>query len=173
MEHETEVTRTYLEMSAPDELLAATLSDPGLRLERVVDCPVSFYRFLYGEVGRHHHWVDRLEWSDEQVRSYLDSPDVGLWVLWLHGAPTGYFELRSQEGATEIAYFGLLPEFKGRGLGKHLLTAATQTAWGAGARRVWLHTCSLDDPAALPNYMQRGFRPFKQETYWVSLSQTG
>jgi GNAT superfamily N-acetyltransferase len=89
-------------------------------------------------------------------------------VLSCDGAPAGYFELRRcEDGSTEIAYFGLLPEFKGRGFGKHLLTLAAQTAWARGARRLWLHTCTLDDPAALPNYQKRGFRPFKQETYWV------
>jgi hypothetical protein len=33
------------------------------------------------------------------------------------------------------------------------------------AHRVWLHTCSLDHPAALPNYMKRGFTLFKTEEY--------
>ena len=163
-----EVVRTYLEMREPEELLPALVVDPRLRLDRVVDCPTSFFRYLYAEVGKNHHWVDRLVWTDEQVRGYLDSREVDLWVLSCEGAPAGYFELRRcEDGSTEIAYFGLLPEFKGRGFGKHLLTVAAQTAWAGGARRLWLHTCTLDDPAALPNYQRRGFRPFKQETYWV------
>jgi GNAT superfamily N-acetyltransferase len=163
-----EVVRTYLELNAPAELRPALVVNPRLRLDHVVDCPISFYRYLYAEVGKNHHWVDRLPWTDEEVRAYLDSPDVNLWVLSFEGAPAGYFELRRcEDGSTEIAYFGLLPEFKGRGFGKHLLTVAAQTAWAAGARRVWLHTCTLDDPAALPNYEKRGFSPFKQETYWV------
>jgi len=82
------------------------------------------------------------------------------------GSPAGYFELeRHSDGSVEVAYFGLLPEFIGRGLGKHLLTVAVETAWSLDARRVWLHTCTLDDPAALPNYQARGFRPFKEEVY--------
>jgi GNAT superfamily N-acetyltransferase len=82
--------------------------------------------------------------------------------------PAGYFELRKcEDGSTEIAYFGLLPAFLGRGLGKHLLTAATEQAWAEGANRVWLHTCTLDDPAALPNYLKRGFKPCKTEKYEV------
>ena len=67
----------------------------------------------------------------------------------------------------EIAYFGLLPEFLGKGLGKLLLTLAVTEAWDSGARRVWLHTCTLDDPAALPNYLRRGFRKFKEERYTI------
>lgn len=86
------------------------------------------------------------------------------------GETAGYFELRKcEDGSVEIAYFGLLPAFIGRGLGKHLLTCATEQAWAVGANRVWLHTCTLDDPAAKPNYLKRGFRPFKTEEYVVEM----
>lgn len=165
-----EVTRTYLEMAARHQLVAATSPDPRARVERVGGCPASLYRYLYAEVGRDYHWVDRLGWSDERIREHLASPDVGLSVLYVTGSPAGYFELeRHEDGSTEIAYFGLLPEFRRRGLGKYLLTVAVEQAWGRGATRVWLHTCSLDDPAAVPNYTARGFRPFKQETYWIEV----
>ena len=161
-----DVTRTYLELLRPDDLVAARSGDPRLRLERVAECPASFHRYLYVEVGRTYHWVDRLGWTDEQTRAYLATPGVSLWVLYLLGAPAGYFELkRDADGSVEIAYFGLLPEFTRRGLGKHLLTEAVEHAWAEGARRVWLHTCTLDDAAALPNYVARGFRPFKTEGY--------
>ncbi len=98
----------------------------------------------------------------------LASPAVSLWLLTVRAAPAGYFELEAtSDGSVEIAYFGLLPEFIGRGYGKHLLTEAVERAWSLGARRVWLHTCSLDDAAALPNYVSRGFRAFHEETYTV------
>jgi len=161
-----EVTRTYLELLKPGDLVAASSSDRRLRLERVEECPASFHRYLYAEVGRAYHWVDRRGWTDEQTLAYLASPAVALWVLYWAGAPAGYFELKHHDdGSVEIAYFGLLPEFTRRGFGKHLLTEAVKQAWADGARRVWLHTCTLDDPAALPNYLARGFRPFKTEGY--------
>ena len=161
-----EVTRTYLELLKPGDLVAAPSADARLRLERVEECPASFHRYLYAEVGRAFHWVDRLGWTDEETLAYLASPTVSLWVLYLSGAPAGYFELKRQEdGSVEIAYFGLLPEFTRRGFGKHLLTEAVTQAWAQGARRVWLHTCTLDDATALPNYVARGFRPFKTEGY--------
>jgi GNAT superfamily N-acetyltransferase len=137
-------------------------------VERAHACPPSFFRYLYAEVGRNYHWVDRLPWTDEQVASRLADPDVTLHVLYVRGSPAGYFELeRHDDGSCEIAYFGLLPEFLGRGLGKYLLSAAIEAAWSVGATRVWLHTCTLDDPAALPNYVRRGFVPFKKEVYWI------
>jgi GNAT superfamily N-acetyltransferase len=141
-----------------------------VRIERAIECPASFFRFLYTEVGRYYHWVDRLVWSDDQIRRHLARDAVSLWVMYSGGSPAGYFELeRHDDGSTEIAYFGLLSGFLGRGLGKHLLTEAATRAWSDGPTRVWLHTCTLDDPAALPNYLKRGFVPFKQETYQTTI----
>jgi ribosomal protein S18 acetylase RimI-like enzyme len=136
----------------------------------VSECPVSFFRYLYTEVGRAHHWTDRLGWSEETVRRHLDNPAISLWLLSWEGAPAGYFELRKEgDEAVEIAYFGLLPEYVGRGWGKFLLTEAVRTAWSLGPTRVWLHTCTLDHPAALPNYLRRGFRRVREEVYTAEI----
>jgi GNAT superfamily N-acetyltransferase len=165
-----QVVRTYLELSSPEALASAPRPDARARVERVGECPASFFRYLYVAVGGAYHWVDRLPWTDDDIRHYLSTPGVSLWVLYAAGAPAGYFELkRYEDGAVEIAYFGLLPEFIGRGLGKYLLTEAAREAWRQGAKRVWLHTCTLDGPAALPNYRARGFRPFKEEVYSIDL----
>ena len=69
----------------------------------------------------------------------------------------------------EIAYFGLRPEFFGRGIGKAMLTRAAEEAWSLGATRVWLHTCTLDSAHALPNYLARGFTEFRRETFTAVL----
>ncbi len=158
-------------MSAPEDLEPVHITDPRLRIDQAQACPASFYRYLYREVGRFYHWIDRLGWTDEEIRAHLANDAITLWVMYYDGAPAGYFELlRYEDGSTEIAYFGLLQEFLGRGLGKHLLSVAVESAWSRGANRVWLHTCTLDDPAAMPNYLKRGFKPFKQETYFTTIS---
>ena len=163
-----QVTRTYLEMHSPLELRPARSSDPAIRIERQRNCSIELFRHLYREVGRNYYWIDRLPWSDEEVARYLARPEFSLWLMTYAGETAGYFELNKEaNGSTEIAYFGLLPNFIGRGLGKHLLTCAVEQAWADGAKRVWLHTCTDDDPAALPNYRKRGFQPFKTETYFV------
>jgi GNAT superfamily N-acetyltransferase len=165
-----EVTRTYLEMRDPVHLQPARCDDPRIRLEQMHEYPAPFFRHLYVEVGRDYHWIDRLPWTDEDIVAHLSQSEISLWVMTDDGATAGYFELRRcEDGSVEIAYFGLLPGFLGRGLGKHLLTCATEQAWADGANRVWLHTCTLDDPAAMPNYLKRGFRPFKTEKYSVEL----
>ena len=166
-----EVTRTYLHLAHPEDLNPARVDDSRVRVECVAECPASFYRYLYSEVGRLYHWTDRLSWTDDEIRSHLARSEITLWVMTIEGAPAGYFELeRHPDGSIEIAYFGLIQEFLGRGLGKHLLTVAAEQAWADGANRVWLHTCTLDDKAAMPNYRRRGFTPFKQETYVTAIS---
>lgn len=164
----TSATRTYLEMTHPRTLRPGRAPDGSVRVEHRDPCDPDFWRYLYATVGEAYHWVDRLPWTDEQVRAYLADPAVSVWVLFVDDAVAGYFELRREEDASvEIAYFGLLPEFTGRGLGGYLLTEAVEHAWASGARRVWLHTCSLDHPNALPNYLDRGFTVFKTEEYAV------
>jgi GNAT superfamily N-acetyltransferase len=158
--------RTYLELRDIKDLQRAPRPDPSARVERVTGCPASFWRYLYTEVGRAYYWIDRLPWSDDEIRAYLAEPEVSLWLMTVGGAPAGYFELRRDRvGGTEIAYFGLLPEFTGRGLGGYLLTVAVEQAWSADTERIWLHTNTLDHPAALPNYLKRGFKAFHSETY--------
>jgi GNAT superfamily N-acetyltransferase len=165
----TKVVRTFLEMSSPDELRPASLVPPVPGIQRLERCTVPFFRFLYQQVGQAYHWTDRLAWSDEAVRGHLDTPEVSIWLMSWEDQAAGYFELREHaDKSVEIAYFGLLPDFIGRGWGKYLLTRAVQAAWELGANRVWLHTCTLDHPAALPNYLKRGFRSTRQEEYVLS-----
>jgi ribosomal protein S18 acetylase RimI-like enzyme len=163
-----QAVRTYLEMIDPSALDGAPSPGPDAVVERADDAPPALWRFLYTEVGREYHWVDRLGWTDDEIAAYLSDPALELWVLRAGGETAGYFELRKHpDGAVEIAYFGLLPAFVGRGLGKFLLTCAVERAWALGAARVWLHTSSLDHPSALSNYLSRGFSIWKQETYEV------
>lgn len=159
-------TWTYLEMTDPSELRPAGAPLAGTRTQRVADCPPALYRRLYREIGRAHRWVDRLEWTDAQIRDHLSGPRLAFYLLKVEDRAAGYFELeRTPDGAVELSYFGLLPEFHGRGLGKYLLTRAVEEAWALGAARVWLHTSSNDAPAALPNYLARGFAIFRTELH--------
>ena len=164
-----QAVRTFLQMTDPGELDAAGAPSPDIVVERVEACPPALWRRLYAEVGRDYHWVDRLDWTDEEITRYLADPALELWVVRAKGETAGYFELRRHDdGAVEIAYFGLLPAFTGQGIGKFMLTQAVERAWARGASRVWLHTSSLDHSSALSNYLARGFSIWKQETYEVT-----
>lgn len=161
-----EVVRTFLQMTSPSDHRRAEAPRAAVHIEQVRSCPASYYRYLYSEVGRRYHWLERLSWSDVELLAHLSQPAITLWVMYVEGAPAGFYELRGcEDSSVEVAYLGLLQEYLGRGLGKFLLSDAVDRAWELGALRVWLHTCTLDDPAALPNYLKRGFVPFKQETF--------
>jgi len=161
-----QVTTTYLELPSREAFRPAVSADPDLLVLPAREPLPAFYRFLYDAVGRDYAWFDRLDWSDERLLAHLARPSVTLLVLYANGTPAGYIELDAapddpEEGGAEIVYFGLIPHFHGRGLGKHLLSSGVAHAFDAGAERVWLHTCTLDGPHALANYQGRGFIPYK------------
>lgn len=164
-----EVVRTYLEMSHPTRLTGAAPLPVGATVRREA-CTTERYRRLYADVGRAHHWRDREAWSDAALAEYLANPGISVWVLRVDNVEAGYFELRAHDdGSGEIAVFGLTAPFHGRGLGRALLVRAVEEAWRLGPTRIWLHTCTLDHAAALPNYLARGFTPYRTERYTVDL----
>ena len=174
LERTVPAVRTYLEQRAPAAAAAAAATvawpEPGWRLARVEACPAAFYRFLYREVGRPWQWIDRLPWSDERIRAHVASPGLEIWLLTHHTVPAGFAELeRAADGSVEIVYFGLLPDFIGRRVGRPFLQAVVGHAWDGGASRVWVHTCTLDHPRALANYVAGGFQVVREEAYTARL----
>lgn len=155
---------TYIEMSAYEHFKPAYNPQPGVEVRRMDCADVSFYRFLYQSVGGDWRWRDRLELSDEALAAILCQPTNHVYVLYVEGAPAGYIELEQQGDHTEVAYFGLRKPYMGRGLGKHLLSYGIEKAWQLGTSRIWLHTCNLDSPRALDNYLKRGFRVYMTQT---------
>lgn len=152
----------YLEMHSPDALRPKTCDDPDFRVRETAVSQWQFNRFLYQWVGGDYRWTDKLAWTEAQWRAYVTDENLRTFVAYKGGSPAGYFELHKQPGDdVEIAYFGLTPEFIGLGYGGALLTEAIRSAWHWRARRVWVHTCTLDHPAALPNYRARGMTIYK------------
>jgi GNAT superfamily N-acetyltransferase len=168
----TTVTTSYLEVLDPGECRPSERAQPELEIKQArIPCP-ELNRFLYTAVGGHWYWIDRLSWTYERWLAYLSRPELETWVAYVQGTPAGYFELERQEGGNvELAYFGLLPQFVGKGIGGAVLTAAIQRAWAMGAVRVWVHTCTLDHPSALANYQKRGFRLYDEEVSEVELPE--
>jgi GNAT superfamily N-acetyltransferase len=164
-----EATRTYLELTTPGQFQSAYGHFPEIAIERVALPTPELYRHCYRTVGEAYHWRDRWDWTDAEIRAHLAQPEITLYVARCHGALAGWYELRRvpEDDSVEIAYFGLAPDAIGRGFGKHLLSCAVRDAWALEPARVWLHTCTLDHPHALPNYKNRGFVPYKTERYEV------
>lgn len=164
-----EVLVTELELTSPDQLRPTPPPPRAPDLVRAESPAPELSRFFYRAVGGDWYWLDRLDWTLAQWDEWVRLPGHALWTCWLDGAPVGYVELQTDApDSVEIAYFGLLPAYVGRGLGGWLLTQAVERAWDVpGTTRVWLHTCELDSPAALPNYRARGFVPCGTSVeYW-------
>jgi GNAT superfamily N-acetyltransferase len=161
---QTIATKTaYLQMHAPPGI-GAKAPIHGVAVERVERPSVEYYRFLYNSVGRDYHWIDRNRMPGDELRRIVEDERVEIYLLTVGGEPAGYAELdRRQEGEIELAYFGLFPAFVGRGLGKYFLNWAVERAWSHRPRRVWVHTCDLDHPAALPNYLKAGFVVYDEQ----------
>lgn len=158
------VTTYYLEMLS-SESLNSKEDSKGLA---VTECEIKQYqfnKFLYQFIGDQWLWEDKLSWSDKAWKDYVESDNLRTWVACFNGAIAGYFELFRQGNDVEIIYFGLAESFIGKGFGGYLLSKAILSAWGwSGTKRVWVHTCTLDHPSALQNYLARGMRLYKKET---------
>lgn len=167
-----EITTWHLELTSPEELRPSRNEVAELEIRQARVPSPELNRFLYTAVGGDWFWTDRLGWTCEEWLLYLDRPELETWVAYVAGTPAGYFELELQPGGcVEVLYFGLLPRFIGQGIGGRLLTRAVERAWETGAWRVWLHTCSLDGPAALSAYQARGFRIFAEEKSWREIPE--
>lgn len=158
-----DVTTWYLETLDPADLRAARPPDVDVRIVQAEIPSPELHRFLYTAVGGDWFWTERIHWDYERWRAWVERPELEVWVAYVAGTPAGYAELERQEGGNvEIVHFGLLTRFVGRGIGGHLLTWTIRHAWELGARRVWVHTCSMDGPHALANYRARGMRVFRE-----------
>ncbi|GAA3387031.1 GNAT family N-acetyltransferase [Cryptosporangium minutisporangium] len=163
-------TRTYLEMTSPDELV------PGRPVEDLTVTPIDdqpeLIKDLERRIGAPYGWKSANR-PDEEWVALLADPLRRRWAVRHRGEPVGLVELAPRadpgEGQSdteaEIVTFGLVPEAVGKGLGGYALTLALRLAWELhpGVRRVWLHTSSQDHPNALRNYQARGLRPYRTD----------
>ncbi len=154
---------TYLEMRKASHAFVPPPANLRMTLMRAERPTVHFYRYLYDTIGERYHWVDRRRLSDAALKEIIQAETVSIFVAYAHGVPAGFFEL-DERGAGEIwlAYFGIMPEFQGRGIGKWLLAEAIDEAFSRDPEVLRVETCTLDDPRALPLYQKMGFVPYER-----------
>ena len=153
---------THLEMTERPALPA----DPaGAWTLRRVDAPgLDWFRELYRRIGEELLWASRTRMSDAQLAAIIHSPAVELYALEHDGRDEGLLELDFHHaGQCEIVLFGVTPKLVGSGAGRWLMNRALEKAWSRPMTRVWLHTRSLDHPAALAFYQRSGFRAVRRQ----------
>lgn len=165
-----DITVYYLEMLSHSQRTVAAPRDD-LAVLQAKKPTVAFYRFLYNTVGQPYNWHSRGRLPDAELAALIQDPRNEVHVLYAGGTPAGFAELvQRTSDEIELIQFGLMPASIGKGLGKWLLQWAIDKAWSYSPRRFWLHTCTLDHPAALPNYLKGGFTVYKQEAKQVMLA---
>lgn len=161
-------TVTFLEMFASPGRAVAMPARRNMMLVRAQRPPVHYYRYLYEAVGKPWIWVNRRRMSDSSLASAIHQDGIEIYVLYVDGCPAGYAELDARNARNiELAYFGLVPEFTGAGLGAFFLSSAISIAWDKKPERLHVQTCTLDHPRALPLYQKAGFKPFGQTEAFV------
>ncbi|MBT8475607.1 MAG: GNAT family N-acetyltransferase [Alphaproteobacteria bacterium] len=129
--------------------------------------PVWFFLSLYDAVGRDYAWEDAHSRDEDELQGWLSDPKVALFTLMAQGWPHGFFMLDGREAGTcDLAYFGMVPQAVGRGLGTWLLRTAILTAWDRPlVERLTVNTCTLDHPRALQTYQKNGFTPVRRQDF--------
>ena len=152
---------TYLEIR---ERPFMTVPDSPLTLKRIEVPQPEHYKELFRHIGAPWLWFSRLIMDDAHLASIIQHPKVELYaVVDEGGREVGMVELDFREPhECELAFIGLVPQLSGIGHGRWLLSEALQRGWRDDVRRVHVHTCSLDHPAALSAYRRAGFVPFKR-----------
>ena len=160
------VERNYLEINFLEDLKDTSDFNEKYSVNLVNPVDFQLNKFFYKNIGKNHHWVDRLVWTEKQWIDYVSNKDVKTYVLKISNDLAGYFELNlhSEKNEVEIAYLGLLEEYQNKKLGSYLLSNAIKNSFLNKPKRVWVHTCSLDHKNALNNYISRGMKIFKTET---------
>ena len=159
------IQRNYLEINSITELKDSKNSPEGYVVQLVQPSDFQINKFFYKNIGKKHHWVDRLAWSEKQWTEYISNKKIKTYVLKKNEDLAGYFELiiHDDKKEVEIAYFGILEEYQNKKLGSYLLAEAIKKSFINNTKRVWVHTCSLDHKNALSNYISRGMKIFKTE----------
>ena len=161
----TEIQRKFLEIKSIKDLLGTLPPNESCKINLIDPPDFQLNKFFYKQVGKNHHWLDRLLWSEKQWINYINNPNLKTYILFDKNNLAGYFEqiFDKKKNECEIAYFGILEEYIGKKLGGYLLSEAIKKSFKIGAKRVWVHTCSLDHRHALNNYLSRGMKIFKSE----------
>ena len=159
------VERNYLEIHSINELKESIKIYKDYSIKLLEPENFQLNKFFYKNVGKNHHWVDRLVWSDKEWIQYVSDKKVKTYILKYNYDLAGYFELilHRDKNEIEIEYLGLLEEYQNKNLRSFLLTVAIKNSFSEKVKRVWVHTCSLDHKNALNNYISRGMKIFKKE----------
>lgn len=125
---------------------------------------LAWYRDLWGRIGEPVLWYSRLGMSDAELASNVHDPRVEVYSARVDGRDEGLLELDFRvEGECELGFFGIVTSAIGKGVGGWLIDRAIEAAWSHPIARMWVHTCTLDQPGIVQFYERAGFTAYKRQ----------
>ena len=160
------IDRSYLEIKSIEDLIESNFHEHHCSVNLIKPDNFQINKFFYKNVGKKHQWKDRLVWSENEWIKYSSNPKVETHIMKVNNDLAGYYELilHFDLQEIEIAYLGLLEDYHNKKLGGYLLSNAIKKSFEKKIKRVWVHTCRLDNENALKNYLARGMKIYKKET---------
>jgi GNAT superfamily N-acetyltransferase len=157
---EVTVHVTRLEMVSPSSVAVPVPAGIRLAIMLAENMPLHLYRYLYEVIGKPHHWMLRRTQSDEVVSAIIKAEETRILLLYVDGCPAGFAEMHlNLPESVDLHYFGLVPDYQGRGLAKFFFSEVLAAAWSHNPQKLWLETNTLDSPRALQLYQRMGFAP--------------
>ena len=165
------VKRNFLELKNINDLIKKDKPEDNYSVEKT-EPDFQLNKFFYKQIGKKYRWTDRLIWTDLQWSNYVSNKNLETYVIKNGKDLVGYFELihHPEKNETELAYLGLFEAYFGKGVGGYALTTAILKSFEKKIKRMWVHTCTLDHPNAIKNYLARGMKIFKEENLNIRAS---
>ena len=165
------VKRNFLELKNINDLIKKDKPEDNYSVEKTKP-DFQLNKFFYKQIGKKYRWTDRLIWTDLQWSNYVSNKNLETYVIKNGEDLVGYFELiyHPEKNEIELAYLGLFEDYFGKGVGGYALTTAILKSFEKKIKRMWVHTCTLDHPNAIKNYLARGMKIFKEENLNIRAS---
>ena len=160
------VQRFFLELKQDKKLIQQIILPKNTKIFLEKEKDININKYFYRQVGREHFWRDRLLWSDNEWKKYINNMNLETGIMKIKENMVGFYEQEFHEVKNEIELIqmGILKEYQGKKFGTFLLEHIIHEAFKKNVERLWVHTCSLDHKHALDNYISKGFKTFKEET---------
>ena len=159
------VQRFFLELKKNKKPIQPVILPKNCTISFDTEKNININKFFYRQVGKDHFWRDRLLWSDNEWRKYINNENLQTGVMKINNNIVGFYEQEFHEikNEMELIQMGILKEHQGKKLGSYLLKYIIQETFSRDIERLCVHTCSLDHKHALNNYLSKGLKIFKEE----------
>ena len=153
---------TFLEMTSQPAKHSAKAAKE-LQFEPFTPSDAAAYRDLYRRVGERWGWFSRLAWSDAELARHFEQDGIAAFHVRDGARSIGLVELDARDPTeTELAFFGVTPEWIGQGYAAVMMEFAIARAFARPIQRFFVHTCTLDHPGALRFYEKSGFKAYRR-----------